>query len=358
MSIPVGILGIATALPPEVRKNDWWPTEVVERWRAKRAAPLAAGKTPIDPTTPGGHGVLQAMAAMRDDPFHGARERRVVGDTLKASDLELQAAREAIAKAGINPSEIGAVFVNTVAPDYLVTNNACLLHHNLELSRECFTMQTEVACNAFLMHLALAQMMIQSGQTKYALLVQTSNVSRLLPAEEAHSPWFGDACAATIVGRVSEGRGLLSLAHRTVGEFHRSMVGGVRGGCWTQGGKVEMFSADHEAARRMFFDLPDSASDVANDVLAKAGFAAADVDFFAPHQATAWMRPVLREHLRLTKARSVDTFSWAASVFGANIPLAMSVGEREGTLREGDLVLMFAGGAGTTYSGILMRWGR
>lgn len=358
MSKSIGVIGVGTYLPPTVRKNDHWSDETVTKWREKKAAPLS---NKIDPAaaTPGARAVMEAMAEWRDDPFHGALERRVLDEGKTASDMELEAARAAIANAGIDPQEIGVVLVNTLAPDYLVTNNACLLHHNLGLSKHCFTMATEAACNSFQMQTDLARKMLLTGSGKYALLVQTCNISPMLPMDQAHSSWFGDGCTAQVVGQVSEGRGILASAHRTVGDLHRTIVAGVRDRCWYRdGGKLEIYSADHVGARRMFLELPDYAAEVTGEVLANSGYAAADVDFFAPHQATRWMLDVTQKHLRLLKARSVETFSWGGSMFGSNIPMALAMGAKEGTLRDGDLVLTFAGGAGSTYSSLLMRWGR
>jgi 3-oxoacyl-[acyl-carrier-protein] synthase-3 len=272
--------------------------------------------------------------------------------------MEYEAASEAIRRANIDPNDIGLLLVNTLAPDFLVTNNACLLHHRLGLSPRCFTLATEAACNAFLMQVTVAQQMIAAGQAKYALVVQTCNISPLLPYDLAHSAWFGDGCAATVLGPVAEGLGVLATSHRTEGSFHGTIVAGVPEACWYRdGGKLSVYSADRAGARKMMLQLPENAAEVTSDVLAQRGYSAADIDFFAPHQATRWMRRVVQEHLRVTKARYVETFHWAASMFGANIPVALSVGEREGLLRHGDLVLTFAGGAGTTHSSVLLRWG-
>lgn len=357
MKKSVGVLGVGTYLPPDVRKNDWWPEATVTKWMEKRAAPLT-DKVRIEPTTPGGRAIAEAMASLRNDPFHGSVERRVLKEGMKASDMELEAARAAIANAGIDPQEIGLVLVNTLAPDFLVTNNACLLHHNLGLSSRCFTMATEAACNAFMMQMALAEQMIAGGRAKYALLVQTCNISPMLPYDQAHSAWFGDGCAATIVGPVEEGYGLLGHAHRTQGEYHRTIVASVPEKCWYQDGKILVYSADHGAARQSFLEIADMGAEVTGEALAAAGLSPADVDFYAPHQPTAWFREVTQNHLRLSKARSVETFQWFASMFGANIPVGLATGEREGVLRRGDVVLMYAGGAGLTYSGMVLRWGR
>jgi 3-oxoacyl-[acyl-carrier-protein] synthase-3 len=218
-------------------------------------------------------------------------------------------------------------------------------------------MATESAANAFISQISMAAPMIESGAIGYALLVQSSNMSALLRNDEPVSPWFGDAAAAVVLGPQREGYGILSTSHRTRGEYHESLVGGVPGGRWYEEGATRIYSADETAARRSFLRIPDFASEVTSEALANAGLAPADVDFYAAHQPTAWFREVTQKHLGLTKARYVDTFHFTASVFGANIPISIDIARREGQLRTGDVVLMHAGGVGLTYSALTLRWG-
>jgi hypothetical protein len=137
----VGIIGMGVHIPPDVRDNSWWPQEYVERWRAKRADPIEqsdAGAR-IVPATPGERMIAAAAAELRDDPFQGSRLRHIIAEGVRASDMERDAARQAISDAGIDQKEIGLVLVHSIAPDELVTNNAVLLHHNLGLSARCLS---------------------------------------------------------------------------------------------------------------------------------------------------------------------------------------------------------------------------
>ena len=71
-----------------------------------------------------------------------------------------------------------------------------------------------------------------------------------------------------------------------------------------------------------------------------------------------WLREVTQEYNGMTRARWVDTYKTFASLSGGNIPLLMNIAKREHLLRDGDLVLVFSGGTGETWSAVLMRWGR
>lgn len=354
----VGILGIGAYVPTEVRTNSWWPDHVVKAWSEKRILDREKHAGSAGPLTDGAKRVLAMAEAMRDDPFQGAVERRVMPEGMSSSDMELNAAREALDVAGVSPDEIGLLLCHSAVPDYLVTNNGCLLHHRLEMSPRCLTIATDAACNSFLTQLALAERFIAGGQARYALLVQSCGISRLLDRAEPISPGFGDAATAVVVGPVGEGRGFLAGEYRTDGSLHRGLVASVRGGSWYGEGRVSMYCAEPAAARRTFFEIADRGKEVVDALFERTGLRPADVGFFGVHQGTAWAREVTQHHFGLERARSVETFKWAASVFASNIPLALAIGRREGQLRDGDLVCMFAGGAGLTYAGALLRWGR
>jgi 3-oxoacyl-[acyl-carrier-protein] synthase III len=175
----VGIHGVGVYLPDEVRSNEWWPASLVDQWREKKKGQNIPshsrwvdkqGDGPDLPPLPGITRVVEALTALKDDPFQGSRERRVAPDTMVASDLEVLAAKDAIARAGIDKNEIGFVLSYSAVPDYLLTPNACRVHKQLGLPERCLSMAVEGACNTFALQLNLAEKLISSGQYRYGLL--------------------------------------------------------------------------------------------------------------------------------------------------------------------------------------------
>lgn len=352
MELRVGLLGVATYLPPEVRRNDWWPPATVERWQRERAAL----PPPPAPRTAAMARVLAALAAQADDPFQGVVERHVMPDAMTSVDMEVQAAERAIANARIDRREIDVLLVQTLVPEYLMSNTACGLHRMLGLAPSCFTMQADASGNSFLMQLTLAEQMIATGRARHALLVQSAAASRLIDREDPHSPLLGDGASAVVVGRAHHG-GLLATVHRTDGSYPRVLVASVPGGRWYDGGRIVLHRADPAAARELFLEIPDRAIEVITAALRESGHGPADVDFFAVHQGTPWMRRVCQEQIGMVQARSVDTFVTTGYLFGVSIPLVLETARRQDLLRRGDLVVMHGGGVGATYSAIVLRWG-
>jgi 3-oxoacyl-[acyl-carrier-protein] synthase III len=359
MAISVGIHGLGTYLPSEIRRNDWWPKDIVARWRtgaAPQQDPFADAEGRL--VTEGMRRVAAAIAASCSDPFRGACERRVMPSEMRSTDMEIAAARDALSRSRIDPQQIGLVLTHTTVPDYLETNGACTVHHALGLARSCIALSVEAACNSFHLQLAIAEKMIQAGAVQYALLVQSCSVSRLLPYDKAYSAWFGDGATAVVVGPVSSGRGVCGQAHRCDGALNNTLVAGVPGARWHDTGRVELYSENIAAAQHVFLTVADAGEEVVAEALDAAGLTRSAIDFYASHQGASWLREVTQRHMRLDRAKSVDTFAWTGSLFGANVPLVLALGEREGMIADDSIVLTYAGGSGITWSSFVLKWGR
>jgi 3-oxoacyl-[acyl-carrier-protein] synthase-3 len=354
----VGILSTGLYWPEGVRRNDWWPEATVERWRQQARAGLLSSRSDLTDLPEGARRTLLAMAEYEDDPFAGAVERRIMPEGMVASDMEVAAARDAIARAGVEPGEIGLLMVANSLPDYLSVPTAPRVHRELGLPPRCFSLAVDASSDSFPKQLALAERMLQGGTPRYALLVQSCGSVHLTRQQDPHSAWFGDMATAQVVGGVGAGRGLLAQAHFTEGEYYEALVTGVPGERWYEGKAApHTYVAQPPVARKMLLNVVEMGRQAVHAALRQAGHAPEEVDFYACHQATAWFRKVTQAHSGMEKARFVDFFPRAASVGASNIPLSLALGEREGLLKQGDLVATYAGGSGVTWSSVVLRWG-
>ncbi len=354
MNHNVGILGVGTFLPPDVRTNDWWPASVVQGWMAQRAT---ARPAPHQPRTKGEALVGRAMSEQAYDPFQGAIERRVMPAGMTIFDMEEHAAREAIVRARVDPQAIDLVLTHTVVPDVLLGNPACILHQRLGLPRECLTMQADAATYSFMAQLTLAEAMIASGRARHALLVQSCGASRLIDPTDPISPLFGDGASAVVVGSVSAGRGILGSVHFTDGRYPRTLVASPRGRTWFDDGRSVLHVADPAQMHEVFLGTADVCKESVDQALARSGHAANEVDFFCVHQGTPWLRKVVQAHTGLEHARSIETFARTGYLFAAILPIGLRVAEDEGLLVAGKLAVITGGGPGQTFGAFVLRWG-
>jgi 3-oxoacyl-[acyl-carrier-protein] synthase III len=204
--------------------------------------------------------------------------------------------------------------------------------------------------------LALAEQMIAGGAARHALLVQSAATTRYMRTEDPMSAWFGDGATAVVVGPVREGFGILGRCHETHGVYYEGLVCGIPDKRWHEG-SAHAYIVRPELSRRLLLETVERSAAVVGAALAEAGFAQKDVDFYASHQGFAWLRKVTQTLTGLDHAKTLDTFPWAGSMLGSNIPLVLSVAEHEGVLAAGDLVASFSGAAGATLASLVFRWG-
>lgn len=353
----VGVYAIGSYLPPVVRGNDWWSSETLEAWRAKRLAKMMDGQRATrDADTEGVRMVLEAMARQGDDPFLGGKERRVFPDEMRTSDAQADAIRVALERAGERADRVDVLMESCNVPDVCVVPNAYAIHRQLGMSPSCLALSADATCNSFLVQLSLGVAMIARGDARLVVLSQCNALSRFSPADEPFSPWFGDGATAVVLGPVREGYGVLGQSHRTDSSLHLALRGGVTSR-WHLGERVRLHSEDAAASRAVMTGSADRAREVVGEALARAKVPADDVTFYGNHPASVWFAEVTRRAAGLMHAKTVDSFTWTGNLGAANIPYSLEQGLARGELRDGALAAMCGGGAGMTYSGAVLRWG-
>lgn len=351
----VRIATIDTYLPTRVRRREDWPPEIVARWAERLSRIVPSGDQGVEVT----EGVTRAQAAigaLRDDPFQGVSTVHVVGDDEDSSDLEATAARQVLERSGVAAEDVDLLLSHPMVPDYLCVNPASAVHDKLGLTPSTPAFGIDGVCTSFILQLDLARKAMLADDAERVLVTQSSACTRLMPPEQPFSPWFGDAGGAALLERAPEGHGLLATSTRTWGNLCRAFCATVPEGRWHDGGKVVAHNEDRVAARRMQLQAPDIGKDLIAETLDKAGVRHDEVSFFACHQPAAWFPEVCREHAGLTEATCLPTFEWTGNLSSVNLPMQLSVATREGVLKRGDLVVLFALASGMMAACGVMRW--
>ncbi len=122
----------------------------------------------------------------------GIRERRIAADDETTTTLSVNAARDALAVAGVDASEVDLVIVGTCSPDYPLPATAVLVATELGATRAAgFDLQA--ACSGFLYALATGDAFIRSGMYRQVLVIGVEVLSRFLDwSDRSTCVLFGD----------------------------------------------------------------------------------------------------------------------------------------------------------------------
>lgn len=284
----------------------------------------------------------------------GVERRHVASDDQSASDLSVEAAKVAMADAGVTADEIDMVIIGTTTPDLVFPNIATMVQHQLGIPA-CPAFSLETACSGFIYALTTADKFIKAGGAKCVLVIGVECLTRLLDWSDRNTcVLFGDGAGAVIV-KPSEEPGILSCHLGADGQYkdllyypagpsrHLEKAGTKEAGIMMTGNEV-------------FKVAVKTLGNVATRALEDAGIAQEELDWLVPHQANIRIIQATAKRLDLPMEKVIVTVQDHGNTSAASVPMALDVGVRDGRIKRGQLVLMEAFGGGFTWGSVLMRF--
>ena len=285
----------------------------------------------------------------------GIKERHIAAEGQFTSDLAVEAAKKAMAAAGVTADDIDLIIVATTTPDYTFPSAATLVQMKLGMHHG-MAFDIQAVCSGFVYAVATADSYLKNGLGTRALVIGAETFSRLLDwTDRGTCVLFGDGAGAVVMDlatpeEYAAGRGVLASALRSDGHHWEKLY--VDGGPSSTGstGHVRMQGAE------VFRHAVGKITDVVYSALEQAGKTVGDLDWFVPHQANRRIIDGAGQKLGLPPEKVVITVDLHANTSAASVPLALSVAVGDGRIKPGDLVMLEAMGGGFTWGASLIRW--
>ena len=282
----------------------------------------------------------------------GIRNRHIAGEGETTATLAADAARNAMAAAGIGPDEIGLIVLATATPDQTFPATATRVQDLLGCHGGV-AFDVAAVCSGFLYALAIADSLLRTGMAKRALVIGAETFSRILDWEDRTTcVLFGDGAGALVLEArevAEDGPGVIYSQLHADGAHNELLF--VDGGPSTTGtvGKLRM------RGKEVFRHAVTNLAQVLETVLEETGFTAEEIDWVVPHQANARILDATARKLGLPPEKVVVTVDTHANTSAASVPLAFDAAVRDGRIKPGDLVMLEAMGGGFTWGASLVR---
>ena len=288
----------------------------------------------------------------------GIKQRRKASPGEYTSLFAVRAASQAIERAGITVDDVDLIICATVSPDQILPSTGCIIQAELGANRAA-AMDVVAACSGFLYGVTLANTMIQSGQSKYALVVGAEILTQYVDYSDRHTcVLFGDGAGAAVLGKVDGDRGILASRIRSDGRFQEQLFS-PGGGTRRPPTAVTLAAGDHffkMKGNELFKVAVRSMAEVSREVLEEAGLKAEDINLFIPHQANQRITDAVASKLNVDESLVYSNISMHGNTSSASIPIALDECVEAGRVKTGDLVLLASFGGGVTWGGVLLRW--
>ena len=288
----------------------------------------------------------------------GIKERRILTEEgLGTSYLARKAAKQLIAKTGVDPDTIDALIVTTTTPDYKFPSTASIVVGKLGL-KNAFAFDFEAACCGFLYSLDVAASMIQSGRYKKIIVIGADKMSSLIDYTDRQTcVLFGDGAGAVLVeATTEEGVGVQNSYLRTDGKglpfLHMKAGGSV---CPASHSTVDhRLHYLYQEGRTVFRYAVTNMSDDVLEILKRNNLKGEDVDWVVPHEANLRIIEAVAKRAELNLDRVMINIDHYGNTSAATIPLALW--DNEHLLKKGDKIVFTAFGAGFVHGASYYKW--
>jgi len=286
----------------------------------------------------------------------GIHQRYIAEESETTASLATEAARVAMADAGLGPDAIDLIIVATATPDNTFPATATKVQNALGCNGGA-AFDVAAVCSGFLYGLATADSMLRTGLGTHALVIGAETFSRILDWEDRTTcVLFGDGAGAVVLAAPDKHaepgamrRGVIATQLHADGAHHDLL--------YVDGGPSTTQSVGHlrMKGREVFRHAVVNLTQVLGEVLDKANISASQIDWIVPHQANKRILDATAKKLGIPPEKVVVTVDRHANTSAASVPLALDAARRDGRIKPGDLVMLEAMGGGFTWGASLVR---
>ena len=290
----------------------------------------------------------------------GIRERHVCSDEESTADIAVHAARDALARARVEPGELDLIIVATDTPEYISPATSSVVQSRLAAKRAA-TFDLNCACASFVTALDTAsKFIIADDEYRNVLIVGAYAMSKYIDwGDKKTCTLFADGAGAVVLQASEEGPGYLGSRLAADGDYYASM--GIYAGGTSMPVDERVIKEGLHNKVRFVRKIPAEFNlerwpSLIREVLDKCKLEFEDVSLFIFTQINlGTIKEVMRKlEQPMSKTHTVmDKWGYTGS---ACIPMALDDAARQQKLREGDVVILCASGGGVSLGCAAFRW--
>ncbi len=294
----------------------------------------------------------------------GIEQRRWVGPGETGASMATKAAKEAIERAGIAPTDIDLIIYATLSPDYNFPGTAVFVQRNLGL-KEIPCLDIRQQCTGFIYGLSIADAYIRTGNFKNILLIGSEVHSTGLDKTTAGrdvTVLFGDGAGAVIIGRATDDQHMILSTHIHADGSEAEIL-------WTEYPASAHDPRISEAAmaerkhyptmngKKVFKHAVTRMPQAIMEGMQANGIKSiAEVDMVIPHQANLRINQMVAQMIGVPPEKTHNNIMKYGNTTAASIPICMHEAIELGKIKPGNLVCLVAFGAGLTWGSAFLRY--
>lgn len=289
----------------------------------------------------------------------GIERRYIAGPDENASDYALLAARRALDMAGVRPDEVDLIICCTFSADYIFPPLSAKVQMMLKAPHaQIFDLQAN--CTGFVTGLTVAsdRMKVDSS-VRHALVIGVEFLSRYIDRTDVNTAiYLSDGAGAAVLSRTDAGLGVQASAFHTDSSNYEAVR--MRGG----GSRFPLQGRSFDPAidlmemngiatwKQAITHLPK----VIRKACEKSAVELAALDFLVFHQANLRLIEYIVRKMGFELSKTYTNVQEIGNTGSASLAIALSEAVGKNLLKDGDLVVLAAVGAGFNFGASVWRW--
>ncbi len=286
----------------------------------------------------------------------GIKERRVAEDNEYTSTMGIQAAKQAMENAKIDPKDIDLIVVATCTPDYLFPSTGALIQREIGADNAA-AFDLQAACSGYIFALSIAKSYIESGAYKNILIVASEKISSIVDYQDRNTcVLFGDGAAAAVISHEGKGLEIRDVSLGTDGNHAELLIvpgGGTRLPCSQATVNDKMHYLKMEG-REVFKHAVRLMEVAAKQCLKRLNLSEKEISWLVPHQANIRIISAIAKRFELSDDCVYKTVHKYGNTSASGVAIALDELLKEKEIQKGEHVLLVAFGAGLTWGASLL----
>lgn len=289
----------------------------------------------------------------------GIEKRYIAADDDSAADFAAIAGQRALEMAGVDADTVDLIVVCTFSGDYLFPPVSAKVQQQLKATRaQIFDVQAN--CTGFVTGLTVASdRMKVDPSVRHALVIGVEFMTRYIDRTDVNTAiYLSDGAGAAVLSRVDPELGIQASAFHTDSSNFEAvrMRGG--GSSFRRHGEnfepaIDLMEMNGIATwKQAITHLPK----VIRKACEKSGVELASVDFLLFHQANLRMIEYIVRKMGFDMSKTYTNVQRVGNSGSASLAIVLSEAVGKSLLKDGDLVVLAAVGAGFNFGASVWRW--
>ena len=291
----------------------------------------------------------------------GIVERRVVSEGETTSDMCTHIANDLLKRSNTDPDEIEVIIIATVTPDMPTPATASLVQNRIG-ANNTWGFDLSGACTGFIYALDTGCRLIESGKYKKVMVIGADTMSSILDYTDRDTcVLFGDGGGGVMLEPAkNEDNGVIDSILRTDGSGSDYLK--IPGGGSLHPASYDTIDKHLHYIRQdgqvVFKYAIKGMADISEEILIKNNIPSSSVDLYVPHQANKRIIDGAAQRCGFNDDQVYININRYGNTTAGTIPICLDEASELERIKEGDLILLAAFGAGFTWGSMLIRWGK